>query len=296
MPTRTVDQGFINFLQRLKPTSGESTAAIIHRASIEACLKNNFGMTYFFRTGSFGNGTNISGYSDVDYFAEIPARNLNKNSTYTLNRMRNALNIRFPKTDISVSRPAVVVPFGTNAKESTEITPARYIRLTKKGKYRIYRIPASSNGWMFSSPHAHNAYVRKIDQKLEGQVKPLIRFIKAWKYCQKVPISSFYLELRVAKYAERNLGIVYNTHDVAVRRIFSHLHTVGLAKMQDPMGISGYISACSTKTKLKQGKSKFSTALTRAQKACDARKSGNIQNAFYWWNMLYNGKFPSYYY
>ncbi len=296
MPTKTIDRGFRDFLSRLTPTPRESTAAIIHRASIEACLKSSFGMTYFFRTGSFGNGTSISGHSDVDYFAEIPARNLNKNSIYTLNRMRNALSIRFPKTDISVSCPAVIIPFGTNAKESTEITPARYIRLTKKGKYRIYRIPASSNGWIFSSPHAHNAYVRKVDQKLEGQVKRLIRFIKAWKYCQKVPISSFYLELRVAKYAERNSGIVYNTHDVAIRRIFSHLHAVGLAKMQDPMGISGYISACSTKTKLKQGKSKLSTALTRAQKACHARKSGNIKNAFHWWNMLYNRKFPSYYY
>ena len=72
MPTRTVDQGFRAFLQRLTPTTGESTAAKTHRASIETCLKNNFGMTRFFRTGSFGNGTSISGYSDVDYFAEIP--------------------------------------------------------------------------------------------------------------------------------------------------------------------------------------------------------------------------------
>lgn len=296
MPTRTVDRGFRDFLSRLTPTPRESTAAIIHRASIEACLKSSFGMTYFFRTGSFGNGTSISGHSDVDYFAEIPARNLNKNSTYTLNRMRNALSKRFSKTDISVSRPAVIIRFGTNAKESTEITPAKYISLTKKGKYRIYRIPDSSSGWIFSSPHAHNAYVRKIDQKLDGQVKPLIRFIKVWKYCQKVPISSFYLELRVAKYAERNLGIVYNTRDVAVRRIFSHLHAVGLAKMQDPMGISGYISPCSTGPKLAEAKRKLSNALTRAQKACDASMSGNIKGAFYWWSLLYNGKFPGYYY
>ena len=91
MPTRTVNQGFTTFLQRLTPTSGESTAAKNHRASIEACLKSNFGMTRFFRTGSFGNGTSISGHSDVDYFAEIPARNLKENSTYALREIRDAL-------------------------------------------------------------------------------------------------------------------------------------------------------------------------------------------------------------
>ena len=297
MRTRTIEQGFKNFLRTLKPTSRESDAAKKHRASIEACLKNNFGMTYFFRTGSFGNGTSISGYSDVDYFAEIPTRNLRKNSTYTLNRIRNALNIRFPNTNVKVSCPSVVVPFGTNAKESTEVTPVRYIGVTKKGKYRVYRIPDSSNGWMLSSPHAHNAYVRKIDQKLDGKVKPIVRFAKAWKYYQNVPISSFYLELRIAKYIGSKPSIAYDDYDVAVNRIFFYLlHDVKLAKMRDPIGICGQIKPCSTDKKLKKTKSKLSTALNRAQKACDAKKSGNIEDAFRRWNMLYNRKFPSYYY
>ena len=66
--------------------------------------------------------------------------------------------------------------------------------------------------------------------------------------------------------------------------------------MQDPMGVSGYISPCSTGPKLAEAKRKLSNALTRARKACDARMSGKIKNAFYWWNMVYNGKFPRYYY
>jgi hypothetical protein len=61
---KTVDGGFRVFLGRLTPTGTESVAAIQHRASISACLKANFGMTRFFRTGSFGNGTSITGYSD----------------------------------------------------------------------------------------------------------------------------------------------------------------------------------------------------------------------------------------
>ena len=297
MRTRTIEQGFRNFLRTLRPTSKESDAAKNHRASIETCLKNNFGMTTrFFRTGSFRSGTSISGYSDVDYFAQIPTTNLEKSSTLMLCQVRDVLKKRFPRTGVRINRPAVIVPFRPDAKESTEVTPANYIEVTTKDEHKVYDIPDLSGSWMRSSPDAHRTYVRKIDLKLGGKVKPLIRFIKAWKYYQKVPISSFYLELRVAKYAENKQGIAYDAYDIAVKRVFAHLHDVELARMQDPMKISGYIKPCSTDKILERAKSKLATALKRAQKACDARKSGDIENAFHWWNMLYNRKFPSYYY
>ena len=293
MPTRTVDEGFRTFRDRLTPTSGESTAAKNHRASIESCLKSNFGMTRFFRTGSFGNGTSISGHSDVDYFAHIPSNNLNTNSTLALSEVRNALAKSFPNTGVRASCPAVVVPFGTDAKETTEVTPAKYVRVTTEDEYKVYDIPDCSDGWMRSSPDAHNAYVREIDEDLGKKVKPLIRFIKAWKYYRNVPISSFYLELRVAKYAEGESTIVY---DIDVKRVFSYLDRIGLANMQDPMGISGYISPCSTDANLEAAKLKLSTALTRAQKACEAKNDDDIKTAFDRWNLLYNYNFPSYYY
>ena len=292
MATRTVNQGFIEFHRRLTPTPGESAAAQSHRVSIKTCLESNFGMTNFFKTGSFGNGTSISRYSDVDYFAVIPTDNLKANSTTSLREVRDALAARFPNTGVRVSCPAVVVPFGTDAKESTEVTPAYYVKTNEDG-YNIYGIPDCSDGWMPSSPSVHNAYVREVNDDLGGKVKPLIRFIKAWKYYQNVPISSFYLELRIAKYAEGESSIVYS---IDVKNVFSYLDRIDLASMQDPKGISGYIRPCSTGTKLADAKSKLSTALTRAQNACDAEDEGNTKTAFEWWDMLYNYNFPSYYY
>jgi len=70
--TKTIDKGFRIFHTWLTPTATETAAATRHRASIEACLKANFEIKRFFRTGSFGNGTSIRGFSDVDYFASIP--------------------------------------------------------------------------------------------------------------------------------------------------------------------------------------------------------------------------------
>ena len=287
---RTVDEGFRDFLQKLTPSNSETDAAKRHRASIEQCIKSNFGLNRFWRIGSFGNGTSISGCSDIDYIASIPTSSLSQNSSTTLTKLRNTLAARFPNTGVRTSCPAVVVPFGTDAKETTEVTPADYTR-TANG-FKIYDIPDCSGGWMKASPDAHNAYVRYIDQTLSRKVKPLIRFIKAWKYFQNVPISSFYLELRVAKYASAEKSIWYS---IDVRRVFAHLDDIGLASIRDPMGISGLISPCRSDAELSNAKSKLLTARTRATKARDAENNNNIREAFEWWDKLFSYKFPSYY-
>ena len=174
---RTIEEGFRDFHTKLTPSATESEAAKKHRASIEACLQNNFGLKRFVRIGSFGNGTSISGFSDVDYLACLPTGQLTQVSTSSLTKVRNALDARFPNTGVHVSCPAVVVPFGNTHAETTEIVPADYLR--ENNGYKIYDIADCTGGWMNASPDAHNAYVRYIDDKLSGKVKPLIRFIKA---------------------------------------------------------------------------------------------------------------------
>jgi hypothetical protein len=250
---RTVDEGFRDFLGTLTPSGTESQAASNHRASIEARLKNDLGLLRFFRTGSFGNGTSVSGYSDVDYFASIPADQLTGSSSYALIKVRNALDGRFPNTGVRVNCPAVTVPFGTLATESTEVVPAKYVGKTEDGHY-VYDIADCSNGWMRSSPDANNAYVLQQHQRLASKVKPLVRFIKAWKFFRQVPISSFYLELRVAKYAEKESSIVYS---IDVKRVLRQLYDKNLAAIQDPMGVSGYIYPCTSAVKLGDAKSKL---------------------------------------
>jgi hypothetical protein len=288
---RTIDEGFRDFLQKLTASGTESEAAKGHRASIETRLKTDFGLRRFFRIGSFGNGTSICGYSDVDYLASLARDTLTANSNYSLGKIRDALDNRFPNTGVRVSCPAVVAPFGTRKSETTEVVPADYIK--DENGYEVYDIADCKGGWMRASPDAHKAYVASIDQKLGGKVKPLIRFIKAWKYFRDVPISSFYLELRVAKYATGESSIIYEWD---VKRVLCQLRDCQLAAMQDPMGISGYIAACKTDALYQDAISKLDTAATRAEKAHEAAEKGNISDAFDWWRLLYNYEFPTYYY
>jgi tRNA nucleotidyltransferase (CCA-adding enzyme) len=125
MPARSVPEGFEELHKRLVPSGTESEAAKNHRASIEACLKSNLGLLRFFRSGSFGNGTSIRNYSDVDHFASLPSASLDNDSSKVLRDVAAALRTRFPTTfGIRVDPPAVVVPFGTDASETTEVIPA----------------------------------------------------------------------------------------------------------------------------------------------------------------------------
>ena len=145
---------------------------------------------------------------------------------------------------------------------------------------------------MKASPDAHNAYVRSVDDKLDGKVKPLIRFLKAWKFFRSLPISSFYLELRVTKYASEESSIVY---DIDVKRVLRMLWDCQLASMQDPMGVSRLIPACKSDMQKADALSKLGTAVVRAEKALESKEKGNISDAFDSWRLLYNNEFPTYY-
>jgi hypothetical protein len=284
---RTIDEGFRDLLRKLTPGGAESDGVKSHRASIKACLENNFGLVRFTRIGSFGNGTSICGYSDVDYLACLPRQQLTSSSNYSLGKVRDALIVRFPNTGVRINCPAVCCPLGTTAAEITEVIPADYV--WEDSGYKVYDIADGAGGWMKTSPDAHNAYVRDIDDKLGGKVKPL----KAWKCFRDVPISSFYLELRVAKYASGETSIIY---DIDVKNILKMLFDCQLANMQDPEGISGYIPACSTDIKKQDALSKLQTAVTRAENARDEARKENISKAFEWWRLLYNSESPTYYY
>jgi hypothetical protein len=227
---KTVEAGFNEFLTKLTPTKGESEAAKGHRASVEACLDRNFGLYRFFRSGSFGNGTSISGYSDVDYFAWLKYENFSMDSSAILNKVRNALDARFPKTGIKIDSPAVIVPFGTDISETTEVVPAQYSPNTLKD-YTVYKIADGLGGWLQSCPEAHTNFITKKDKRLKERLKPLIRFVKAWNYHQKAKISSFYLELRVADYVSDEIY----SYSIEIEYFLKYLLRKELAAIQDPL-------------------------------------------------------------
>lgn len=289
---KSLDEGFKTFISWLQPLQTEHDKGASHKGSVKSCMETNFGCTSIFETGSFGNGTGVRHYSDTDYFAICPSANFYNNSGTTLTKVKEALAYTFSRTSgIVVKKPAVRIPFGTYASERLELTPAYFNSLvsTPVGNKYSYNIPNYDDGWMQSSPGAHIDYVNREDKRLGGKLKPLIQMVKAWKFYNQIPIYSFYLELRVTKYAEGESLIVY---DIDLKNFFKFLDDNSLPSIQDPMGISGMVRACKTDAKKASALSKVTTAATRTQKAYD-EKDKNLDNTFYYLDLLFNGQFPA---
>ena len=282
----TIEAAFNEFHRNLMPSPGESEKAKSHRESIRRCLSNNFGLDQFFRIGSYGHGTSIRDHSDVDYLAIIPYGSLPANSKDALTKVRNVLDDRFPRTGVRVNTPAVRVPFGTKNSEAHEVVPATSHSVVDNFKW--YEIADGNGYWVQTSPDKHNQYVTQVHLRLDKKVKPLIRFIKAWKYYNDVPVLSFYLELFVAKYAQAENTILY---DVDIRRIFYRILESQLSDLYDPLGVSGIIQPCNTDSQRDKTLSKLKSAHDRAEKAC---QTTDVQMKFYWWGKVFNGMFSAF--
>jgi hypothetical protein len=285
---RTVAQGFDELLSRIPATDAVTDKLRRHRESIKACLATNFPMTNFVPAGSFGHGTNIPQFSDVDYFMVQEEDDWPNNSATALRNVKNALANRFAFTNVRVSSPVVLVPFGQTSTERFEITPAFFD--DEDDEHEIFWIPDRETGWMPSAPRAHNAYVTEINQRLSSRVKPVIRLVKLWNGVCAVGPRSIFLELRIASRLQDADGVTY---PVEVANTLAALHASGLRAMRDPLAITGLIKPCSEAKKI-QALSKVETALTRAEKALAAEDAGNMRAAFGWWSRVFNGKFPAY--
>lgn len=288
---RSIEEGFLEQLRRLAPLDSERAKSVRHKKSVYSRLIKSFECNEFFETGSFGNRTGVKHYSDTDYFAVCPDYNLSINSSTALKEVKKALQYTFPRTApwITVATPSVRIPFGNYASENLEITPCFFHKIidTPLGKKRSYGIPDGKKGWMISSPRAHKAYVTDQDKRLARKLKPLITLIKAWKFYNDVPISSFYLELRITKLTEEKKKIDY-AKDVS--GTMKKLLDIELADITDPMGVSGRVHACKTKEKKRVALSKLKTGCRRAQKALAAR---DPSVCFEWWKKFYNWNFPA---
>ncbi|WP_205217100.1 hypothetical protein [Enterococcus hirae] len=218
----SVQDAFAVLVGRLAPTAAEQAAAYSHRSSVETALRRRLPVKRFRQIGSFDHGTGVRHHADVDLLVSLGG--IRPSTDAALAMVRMALREALPTTTIRVNRPAVVVRFA-GGRQTWEVIPAP-----------LYDIPAPS-GWLTSAPTAHLDYVTGINTTAgkQGGAKALTRLIKAWKYYNKVPVSSFYLEMRAARYMATRRGF---TADVDLRRLLQMLAETKLAPMNDPRKLS----------------------------------------------------------
>lgn len=286
---RTIDQAFAEFLTRLTPLVSQRAAAATHRQSVDSSLKKSLTIRASWETGSFHHGTGVRNHADVDLLVSIgypkPA-----SSDTALGWVRDALKASFPYTTVRVSRPAVMVEFA-GGQQTWEIIPGF---LTNRGGVEdlVYDIPGAASGWIDTAPKAHLNYVNECNaiDTVKGGAKKLARLMKAWKYYNNVPISSFYLEMRAAEHVATQTSFI-PVWDIW--QLLNKLNIHQLAGMNDPKGVAGRFYACSSEVRRTEALSKLSTATSRAVKARDAYSAGDPEKAFGYLDLLFDGKFPA---
>ena len=290
MASRTIGQAFERLLSNYTPTASERTAAAAHRASVNAAL-DPLDIYGLWETGSFHHGTAVRGHADVDVLVSIKGpRPLN--SDIALNRVKAALVARFPSTPIRISRPAVVVNFA-GGLERWEVIPAYATRL--EGGTSVYSIPAPGGNWMETAPSAHLRYVTDENVSPAGGAKGLARLVKIWKYTNQssVKVSSFYLEMRAARWMSTQVAFVPHLDFLYLLR---ELNTSLLASMNDPSGVTGRIPSTSTEPYRAAALATLRGDLKRTEDAVALGTVGKQPEAFAKLSLVFPGAFPPQYY
>jgi hypothetical protein len=128
---------------------------------------------------------------------------------------------------------------------------------------------------MKSSPVLQNRYVTAANKK-HGNVKDAIRLLKIWKGNRYVPVSSFYLEMAVARYATNHVDF---DRTVAMYSVLLDMAYDSVPSFTDPSTYVSQIEGCSGPTNRAETTSKAKTAHENISRAMDAAIAAGDQDA-----------------
>lgn len=287
----TVSNSFQTLLSRIQPLQSEVDAAEGHIASIKSRLSESFSVNKFLVTGSFSRGSFIRGKSDIDLFVvftrdEVRWGDSYKSSTTMLDNLRTDLRERFWNTPVTKDAQAIVLDF-TDCR--VDVVPA-YFAGTTANNWPLYAMPDGAGSWMNTSPDFHKAYITQADKQSRGQLKYTAQLMKFWRECRnpRIPISSFHLEMVLAS---EGICIGVKSYAECIRDVLQSIAARQCRAMQDPLGISGYISCTKTESQRLGALDSVRYSRDHAKEACTWEPLV-LNEAKRQWDIVFNDKFP----
>lgn len=155
--------------------------------------------------GSYGRGTSIKGFSDVDMLMRLPNsvyerynNYLGNGQTALLQAVRLSIAKTYPNTQVGGDGQVVVIQFSDGIK--FEVVPA-FLNTDQIS----YTYPDSNNGgrWRTCNPVAEINAINEANKQYNKKVKHLVRMMKAWKRKHNVPISGLLIETLVMNFMDQ---------------------------------------------------------------------------------------------
>jgi hypothetical protein len=287
-----VRQRFSQFHGNLSLTLLQSLDGMTKRNGVVSCLNRHYyGSTsdtdHTFLIGSWGKQTAIRPPRDVDLYFVLPFAVYSRFQAHSWNRqsallqeVKDVLADTYPDTDMRGDGQVVIVRFDTY---NVEVVPT--FALTS-GRYWICDTNASGF-YKEADPWSEVNYINSVDQANNGNLRPLIRMLKAWQTHCAVPIKSFQLELVAADFIGQCPWHLYDYFwfDWITRDFFVHLYHRA----------NSFVVVPGTLEKIYIGnawQSRAASAYSRAVKACEHERYNWVEAAGDEWQKIFGTQIP----
>jgi Second Messenger Oligonucleotide or Dinucleotide Synthetase domain len=288
---KTVPAAFDEFNTRITPDSAFREKVNQRKDAVVATLKAAFPSTSNVQyqstrlIGSLGRNTASVPVEDIDLMVHLHVASDLWNQSYSTNsadflyRVRRSLNNASTVKKIGARGQAVRLFYA----DGLIVDVAAVVKYTTGG----YGIPDGLGGWQTTDPIKHESYLNECNAKLTGDLKKIIRFAKQWNKAHSSRLSSFHLEMMVA----RTFATMNTNSRTALRLFFEYNHNN--LSVQDPAGYGGDLSTYLTYSATTEVNKSLSAALTRADEAI-AVEGSNPTEAIRLWKVILGDRFPSF--
>jgi Second Messenger Oligonucleotide or Dinucleotide Synthetase domain len=287
-----VQQRFEQFHRNLALTPAQFLDGITKGIGVAACLNRYYygsssGTDNSFFIGSWAKDTATQPPRDVDLYFLLPPAVHNRFEGYLWNRqsallqeVKGVLASSYPDTDMSGDGQVVLVRFGTYA---AEVVPAF---LLTNGRYWICDTHEGGR-YKETDPCTAVRYIHAVDKANSGNLRPLIRMLKAWQSSCAVPIKSFELELLAADFLRQSPWRHNNFFwfDWIARDFFAYLYH----RAQSFIAVPGTPETIFLGN---EWQSRAETAYWRAVKACDFEERNLVYAAGEEWRNIFGTQIP----
>ncbi|MGV3570356.1 MAG: SMODS domain-containing nucleotidyltransferase [Ramlibacter sp.] len=291
-----VTKRFAAFHDNLQLTPAQEADAETKIQGVVSCLNaayygHNSATDNAFLIGSWAKGTRVRPPRDLDLYFLLPvdvhtrfeqyAPGVNKQSAL-LQEVKTKLLATNPTSSIKGDGPVVLAAF---TSYSVEVVPAFRYNIAE----RTFYVCDTKNGGSYKVTmplHEFDA-IDAADKRNAGNVRLLVRMLKAWQAWCNVPIKSFHLELLAIDFMDqspwRHKDFFY--YDWISRDFFAWIITKA----------DTYLFAPGTYELLWVGsawKSRAEMAYRRAVKACELEQADDMANAGDEWQKVYGTDIP----
>lgn len=220
-------------LEKLKEINAHDYEAIDqHKRAIVEKLAQEYEEVEDVRFGgSHSRSTDVAGLSDVDILVTLGDFRDGISSNKTIAEFARVLKERFPQTQVTAGKMAVTIKLSDGTE--VQILPAF--------KYRDgYRISdPKGSGWITTFPKRFAKQLTEVNQRLSGNVVPVVKLAKEICDARHIDVKSYHLENMALQAFKQYTGPA--TLPRMLHHLFQQAQSHCLSPIEDVTGQSKYV-------------------------------------------------------